>query len=116
MKLSKEFMKIIEAEDNEQGDVILTMLEQPDITFDEIFPEAVEFLTDRSDYDGNIWEVNKYVTLNILADDEDDVWELADDENVVWDEDDDKFTLMDISDWDTSKATDVDYADDDYDE
>lgn len=79
MKLSKAFLAIIEAEDNEQGDVLLAMIEHPDITLEEIHPEAVDFLTARDDYDGNVLTMNRFIALNILDDDEEDEGDIPDD-------------------------------------
>ena len=79
MKLSKAFLAIIEAEDNEQGDILLAMMDHPDITLEEIIPEATDFLTQRVDYDGNIMTLNRFIALNILEDDEEDEGDEPDD-------------------------------------
>lgn len=79
MKLSKAFLAIIEAEDNEQGDILLAMMDHPDITLEEIIPEATDFLTQRADYDGNVLVLNRFIALNILEDDEEDEGDEPDD-------------------------------------
>lgn len=79
MKLSKAFLAIIEAEDNEQGDILLAMMDHPDITLEEIIPEVTDFLTQRADYDGNVLALNRFIALNILEDDEEDEGDEPDD-------------------------------------
>ena len=87
MKLSKKFIELIEKEDNELGDILLAMMDEPDNTREDITATATEFLMASSDYDGNVLELNKFVVLNILDDDEEDEDEV-DDDIVEIDEDD----------------------------
>lgn len=87
MKLSKKFIELIEKEDNEQGDILLAMMDEPDNTREDITAVATAFLMASSDYDGNVLELNKFVVLNLLDDDEEDEDEPGD-EIVDIDEDD----------------------------
>ena len=95
MKLSKKFIELIEKEDNEQGDILLAMIDEPENTREDIVAAATTFLMETSDYDGNVLELNRYVALNLLSDDEED-------------EEDDELTTLDIL------AADVDPDDDDF--
>lgn len=95
MKLSKKFIELIEKEDNEQGDILLAMIDEPENTREDIVAAATAFLMETSDYDGNVLELNRYVALNLLSDDEED-------------EEDDELTTLDIL------AADVDPDDDDF--
>lgn len=95
MKLSKKFIELIEKEDNEQGDILLAMIDEPENTREDIVAAATTFLMETSDYDGNILELNRYIALNLLSDDEED-------------EEDDELTTLDIL------AADVDPDDDDF--
>ncbi len=95
MKLSKKFIELIEKEDNEQGDILLAMIDEPENTREDIVAAATAFLMETSDYDGNVLELNCYIALNILSDD-------------VEDEEDDELTTLDIL------AADVDLDDDDF--
>ena len=95
MKLSKKFIELIEKEDNEQGDILLAMIDEPENTREDIVAAATTFLMETSDYDGNVLELNRYIALNILSDDEED-------------EEDDELTTLDIL------AADVDPDDDDF--
>lgn len=95
MKLSKKFIELIEKEDNEQGDILLAMIDEPENTREDIVAAATAFLMETSDYDGNILELNRYIALNLLSDDEED-------------EEDDELTTLDIL------AADVDPDDDDF--
>ena len=95
MKLSKKFIELIEKEDNEQGDILLAMIDEPENTREDIVAAATAFLMETSDYDGNVLELNRYIALNILSDDEED-------------EEDDELTTLDIL------AADVDPDDDDF--
>ena len=96
MKLSKKFIELIEKEDNEQGDILLAMIDEPENTREDIVAAATAFLMETSDYDGNILELKRYVALNLLSDDEED------------EEEDDELTTLDIL------AADVDPDDDDF--
>lgn len=95
MKLSKKFIELIEKEDNEQGDILLAMIDEPENTREDIVAAATTFLMETSDYDGNVLELNRYIALNLLSDDEED-------------EEDDELTTLDIL------AADVDPDDDDF--
>lgn len=72
MKLSKKFIELIEKEDNEQGDILLAMIDEPENTREDIVAAATTFLMETSDYDGNVLELNRYIALNLLSDDEED--------------------------------------------
>lgn len=72
MKLSKKFIELIEKEDNEQGDILLAMIDEPENTREDVVAAATTFLMETSDYDGNILELNRYIALNLLSDDEED--------------------------------------------
>ena len=95
MKLSKKFIELIEKEDNEQGDILLAMIDEPENTREDIVAAATAFLMETSDYDGNVLELNRYIALNILSDDEED-------------EEDDELTTLGIL------AADVDPDDEDF--
>lgn len=95
MKLSKKFIELIEKEDNEQGDILLAMIDEPENTREDIVAAATAFLMETSDYDDNVLELNRYIALNLLSDDEED-------------EEDDELTTLDIL------AADVDPDDDDF--
>ena len=95
MKLSKKFIELIEKEDNEQGDILLAMIDEPENTREDIVAAATAFLMETSDYDGNVLELNRYIALNLLSDDEED-------------EEDDELTTLGIL------AADVDPDDDDF--
>lgn len=97
MKLSKKFIELIEKEDNELGDILLAMMDEPDNTREDITATATEFLMASSDYDGNVLELNKFVVLNILDDDEEDEDEV-DDDIVEIDEDDEWIIAEDEED------------------
>ena len=97
MKLSKKFIELIEKEDNELGDILLAMMDEPDNTREDITATATEFLMASSDYDGNVLELNKFVVLNILDDDEEDEDEVGDD-IVEIDEDDEWIIAEDEED------------------
>ena len=99
MKLSKKFIELIEKEDNELGDILLAMMDEPDNTREDITATATEFLMASSDYDGNVLELNKFVVLNILDDDEEDEDEV-DDDIVEIDEDDEWIIAEDEEDED----------------
>lgn len=99
MKLSKKFIELIEKEDNELGDILLAMMDEPDNTREDITATATEFLMASSDYDGNVLELNKFVVLNILDDDEEDEDEV-DDDIVEIDEDDEWVIAEDEEDED----------------
>lgn len=95
MKLSKKFIELIEKEDNEQGDILLAMVDEPENTREDIVAAATTFLMETSDYDGNVLELNCYIALNLLSDDEED-------------EEDDELATLGIL------AADVDPDDDDF--
>lgn len=97
MKLSKKFIELIEKEDNEQGDILLAMIDEPENTREDIVAAATIFLMETSDYDGNVLELNRYIALNLLSDDEEEE-----------DEEYDELTTLDIL------AADVDPDDDDF--
>ena len=97
MKLSKKFIELIEKEDNEQGDILLAMIDEPENTREDIVAAATAFLMETSDYDGNVLELNRYIALNLLSDDEEEE-----------DEEYDELTTLDIL------AADVDPDDDDF--
>ncbi len=99
MKLSKKFIELIEKEDNEQGDILLAMIDEPENTREDIVAAATTFLMETSDYDGNVLELNRYIALNLLSDDEEEDEE---------DEEDDELTTLDIL------TADVDTDDDDF--
>lgn len=99
MKLSKKFIELIEKEDNELGDILIAMMDEPDNTREDITATATEFLMASSDYDGNVLELNKFVVLNILDDDEEDEDEV-DDDIVEIDEDDEWIIAEDEEDED----------------
>lgn len=99
MKLSKKFIELIEKEDNELGDILIAMMDEPDNTREDITATATEFLMASSDYDGNVLELNKFVVLNILDDDEEDEDEV-DDDIVEIDEDDEWVIAEDEEDED----------------
>lgn len=88
MKLSKAFLEFIEKEDNEKGDILLAMVEEPENTRDDITEVAIDFIINSSEYDGNVLEMRRYVATNILEDDEEDP-----DDDV---EDDDELTTLEI--------------------
>lgn len=103
MKLSKKFIELIEKEDNEQGDILLAMIDEPENTREDIVDAATKFLMDLSDYDGNVLELNRYVALNILSDDEDDEEEEEEIQLTASDiilEDDIDTDDYDFDDWD----------------
>lgn len=99
MKLSKKFIELIEKEDNEQGDILLAMIDEPENTREDIVAAATAFLMETSDYDDNVLELNRYIALNLLSDDEEEDEE---------DEEYDELTTLDIL------AADVDPDDDDF--
>lgn len=99
MKLSKKFIELIEKEDNELGDILLAMIDEPENTREDIVAAATAFLMETSDYDGNVLELNRYIALNLLSDDEEEDEE---------DEEYDELTTLDIL------AADVDPEDDDF--
>ena len=72
MKLSKQFLEIIEKEDNEKGDILLAMIEEPENTIEDLTAVAVDFLVDSADYDGNVLKLHQFIALNILSDDEEE--------------------------------------------
>ena len=98
MKLSKKFIELIEKEDNEQGDILLAMIDEPENTREDIVAAATTFLMETSDYDGNVLELNRYIALNLLSDDEEEEDE----------EEYDELTMLDIL------AADVDPDDEDF--
>lgn len=107
MKLSKKFIELIEKEDNELGDILLAMMDEPDNTREDITATATEFLMASSDYDGNVLELNKFVVLNILDDDEED-----DEEDLSVDEDSVVSTYSEEPDEDEEGYPEEDQEDD----
>lgn len=101
MKLSKKFLEFIENENNEQGDILLAMIDEPENTREDISAVAFEFIVNSSEYDGNVLELHRYLAENILDDDDED----EDDDT---DTSDDELTTLDILAMDVGDDDDED--------
>lgn len=99
MKLSKELLEIIENENNELGDTLLAMIDEPDNTRDDIVAAATAFMMNSPEYDGNILALNRFVAINIIGDDEEEDEEEDEfDEDIEDEDDEDELTAFDIAD------------------
>lgn len=100
MKLTQRLMDLIEEQDIDEGDVLNAIVLDVEATRVEIEAAIRDFLMAIPEYsDMEDWKITRYVDVNLLADDEEDL--SADDEMAVPD-----FTEDDVS-------SEEEYLDDD---
>ncbi len=82
MKLTQRLIDLIEEQDIDEGDVLNAIVLDPEATRAEIESAVRDFLMAIPEYsDMEEWKINRYIDVNLLTDDEEDL--SVDEDSVV---------------------------------